>query len=115
MVVHHAQPAPDGKVVIAENIRALQAEQQNHFRRPDADALQTAQCPDSSFITHMRHGVQIECTRMDPFGKVRDIRRLAERHAKRLQARNACGQNGFGIDRAQRVLHSLPDRRLRLR
>ena len=42
VVIDHAQPPLDGQIVVAENIRSLQAEQQDHLRCPDADPLQTA-------------------------------------------------------------------------
>ena len=109
MVIDHAQPALDGKVVEAEYIGPLHTKKQNHFCRPDADALQTAQGPDGVFIPHVLHRVQIERARMNLCGKIRDILRLAEGHAERLQVWDTCFQDGFGIDRAQRILHSLPD------
>ena len=85
MVVDHAQAALDGKVVVAQDIRALQAEQQDHLRCPDADALQAAQGADGLRIGHVRHGVQIKGAGVDLFGEVRDVFRLAEGHAERLQ------------------------------
>ena len=85
VVVDHAQAALDGKIVVAQDIRALQAEQQDHLRRPDADALEAAERPDGVCVAHVRHGVQIKCAGMDLFGEVRDVFRLAEGHAERLQ------------------------------
>ena len=85
MAVDHAQTAPDRKVVVAENIRPLQAEQQDHLRRPDADAAQAAQRADSLRIVHAADGLQIERAIHNSPGKVREIFRLAERHAKGLQ------------------------------
>mgnify|MGYP000346540175 CR=1 FL=1 len=40
VMVHHAQPALDGKVIIAEHIGPLHAEKQNHLRCPHANAFQ---------------------------------------------------------------------------
>ena len=40
--------------------------------------------------THLLHRIQIKCTRMHLFGKVRDILRLAEGHAERLQVWDTC-------------------------
>ena len=85
MAVDHAQTAPDRKVVVAENIRPLQAEQQDHLRRPDADAAQAAQRTDGLRIVHAADGLQIERAIHNSPGKVREIFRLAERHAKGLQ------------------------------
>ena len=71
MVVNHPQPALAGKIIITENIGALQAKQQDHLRRPDADALQRAQLPDRIRIGHACNGVQVKLPRSDFFGKVR--------------------------------------------
>ena len=114
MAIDHAQTAPDRKVVIAENIRPLQAEQQDHFCRPDADAAQAAQRTDGLRIVHAADGLQIERAIHNSPGKVREIFRLAERHAKGLQRGYTGGKDRFGADRAERVLHALPDRGLRL-
>ena len=113
MVVDHPQSPLDGQIIVAENVRPLQAEQQDHLCRPDADALQAAQFPDGLLIAHVRHGIQIKGTCVNFFGKVRDVLRLAERHAQSLQLRDSRRQNGFGIDLAQRILHPLPDGGLR--
>lgn len=114
MVVNHPQPALDGKIIITENIGALQTKQQDHLRRPDADALQRAQLPDRIRIGHVRNGVQVKLPRGDLFGKVRHIFRLAKGHAQRLQHGNAGRTDRFGIHLAERVLQPLPDRCLRL-
>ena len=114
MAIDHAQTTPDRKVVIAENIRPLQAEQQDHLRRPDADAAQAAQRADSLRIVHTADGLQIERAIHNSPGKVREILGLAERHAKGLQRGYTGGKDRFGTDSAERVLHALPDRGLRL-
>ncbi len=80
VVVEHAQAAPDGQIVIAENVGPLQGEEQEHLGRPDADALEAAERPDGICIAHVRHGVQIKCAGVDLFGEVRDVFRLAEGH-----------------------------------
>ena len=109
MVVDHPQAPQDGQVIIAEDVGALQAEQQDHLRCPDADALQAAQGADGLCIGHVRHGVQIKGAGVDFFGKVRDVFRLAESHAQCLQPGDTCGQDVLGVHPAQRVLHPLPD------
>lgn len=60
VVIDHAQSALDGEVIVAENIGPLQAKQQDHLRRPYADALQTAQPKNGFFITHVLYGIQAE-------------------------------------------------------
>ena len=115
MVIDHTKPAPDGKIVVAEDIRALQAKEQDHLCRPDADSFEAAERPDRVLVVHARYLVQAERACVDLFGKIRDIFCLTERHTKRLQCRNACFQNGFGVDAAKRIVYSLPDGCLRFR
>ncbi len=65
-------------------------------------------------VAHVLHSVQIKRARMDFFGKIRDILRLAEGHAQPLQPWNTGGYDRFGIHFVQRILHPLPYGRLRL-
>ena len=87
MVVDHPQPPPNGKVVVAENIRPLQAEQQDHLRRPNANAA--SGCSAARMASPSGHaGRQPPGQTRRPWTsrcKVRQIRRLAKCHAQRLE------------------------------
>ena len=115
MVVDHPQTALDGKVVVAENVGPLHTEQQNHLRRPNTDALQGAQFADGVLVAFLPDALRIERTAVDALGKIGDVLRLAKGHAQRLQFGNTGSQDRLGVHGAQCVLHSLPDRGLRLR
>mgnify|MGYP007134588332 CR=1 FL=1 len=39
-VVEHAHPAPDGEVAVADHVRPLHAEREDHLRRPRAHAVE---------------------------------------------------------------------------
>ena len=114
MVIDHPQPPPNGQVVIAEDIRPPQAEEQDHLRRPDADAFQAAQRPDGVLVTHTLHGVQIKGAAVDLSGEVRDVLRLTEGHAQGPQRRDPRREDGLGIHIAQGLPHPPPDGILRL-
>ena len=49
---------------------------------------------------------------MDLFGKIRDVLRLFERHAERLELGNTRGEDRLGVDLAECRQHPLPDRLL---
>ena len=115
MVIDHPQAPLNGKVVVAENIGALHTEQENHLRSPHADPLQRPQGFNGVLVGHPLHGGQIKSAGVDFFGKIRDVLRLAEGHAQRLQLRDARRKNGLGVHFHQRVLHPLPDGGLCLR
>ena len=114
MVINHAQSALDCQVIEAENIRALHAKQQDHLRRPDANALEGTQRPDCVRIRHVPHSLQVAGTAANFLSKIRDILCLAERHAQGLQLWSTGRENGFRIHLAQRFLHPQPDGRLGL-
>ena len=77
VVIHHPQSPLDSQIVIAENIRSLQAEQQDHLRRPHPHALQGTQLPDGLRIAALPHRFRVEGSALNPEGKVRDVGRLA--------------------------------------
>ena len=61
----------------------------------------------------MLNGVEVKCPAVNLLGKIRDVLRLAERHAERLKLRHTGGDDGLRIHVAQGVMHTLPDGRLR--
>lgn len=100
MVIHHAKPSLDGQVVVTEDVRALHAEEQYHFRRPDANALQGAELLDGFIVGHIPDALQVEFSRMHLAGEIGDIFRFTKRHAGRLKLFDACIQDSFSVYRA---------------
>lgn len=113
MTIEHTQSAQNGEVVKAENVGALQAEKQDHFRRPHTDTLEGGECADGVGIAHVCHGINFKRAALHLCGKVGDILRFSECHAERLQLRHA-RRKDVGVHSAERVLHPLPNRCLRL-
>ena len=112
VVIYHAQSALDRQIIVAEHVRPLQAEQQDHLGSPYADTLKRTECADCIRVAHVLHAFQIESAAAYLFGKIRDVFRLAEGHAERLQQGNTGCGDAVGGYRAERVLHALPDGRL---
>ena len=112
--IGHPQPALNGKVVIAEDIGALQAKQQYHFRRPNADAPQRAERRNRLGIRHSCNRLRIKRAALHLRGKLCDIFRLVKGHTEGLQPFRPRRKKRCGIDRAKAFLHALPHGRLRL-
>ena len=60
VTIHHPHPAMDSKVAVAQDIGSLQGEEQQHLRRPYADAAQGGERGDDLGIRHLGDGGKIE-------------------------------------------------------
>lgn len=69
VVIYHAQSALDRQIIVAEHVRPLQAEQQDHLGSPYADTLKRTECADCIRVAHVLHAFQIESAAAYLFGK----------------------------------------------
>ena len=91
----------DSEVAIAQDILALQGEEQEHFRRPNADAAQGRERGDHFSVRHLGNGVKVEFARHYLGSEVLDVFRLA--------LRNAASAEGLYIGFCNGLRRNLPE------
>ena len=109
MMVGHAKPPLDCQIVEAEYVRALQAEQKEHFRCPHADSSQGGQSFDGVLIGHVGDLFQIKLAALYFSGEVADVFHLAKGDAEGLQFFGVQRQNVFSVYFLETVPEALPD------
>ena len=78
-------PRVNAEIAEAQDVGTSEREDQEHFRRPDADPLERRQGGDDFLIRHFLQGGEVEAAVGDSFGEVHDVVRLAEARADGLQ------------------------------
>ena len=95
VTVDHSHPAMDPEVAVAQDFRTLQGEEQEHFRRPHADAAQRRERGDHLCVRHLGDGVKVEFARHDLGRELLDVFRLALRNAATAEGLYVGFHNGF--------------------
>ena len=112
MAVEHAQAAPDGQIVIAQDVGPLQGKKQQHLGRPDADAAQGGKTATDFGVLQSGHARQIQFPVHHLPGDAAHVVHLARGKPQRLQGRLRLGQQGLRRDLAQQAAQASPDRAL---
>ena len=60
VMVDHAHAAMNGQITEAQNIRALQVEQQQHLGGPHTDSRKRAECDNCVVVRHVLHGIDVK-------------------------------------------------------
>lgn len=81
VAVEHTQAALDSEIAVAEDIGALEAEGQQHFCCPSADAAQGDQLLNEGLVIKSDECVQIELAGADFMGEIQDVIGFAEADA----------------------------------
>ena len=113
VVIDHGHAALYGQVIEAQDVRALEAEEQKHLGRPGADAPQRTEGGYGIRVLHVLHGGKVELAAVDLVGEVLDVAGLLERHAAGLELLDACLVHAGGVDAAKCLLQAGPDGSLR--
>lgn len=82
MAVDYAHAAQDGEVAVAQDVRPLEAEQQDHLGGPDADAAERAKRVDGLFVGHVLHGFDVKRAALHLACEVEDVIGLFECRAE---------------------------------